>query len=269
MKKIGQIVLVLSLLLFTYHSVKIEETSPVLQETVKVDYTGKMNGKPKDETAGQTKSTLIGDVIILEKNLYATIEVEGWEQIKTWNLSYPFFDGDDTWILNQINDRIFELVRGEWMTDSVWVFSTEMTYEITYMDSRLVCVLFEGSASGSGYHGLSRGMIFDLKTGQLLSLDDFYDWAELKKIMRSAMDKDQLSVQIAGSDIWIEGDKKREYLEKYFVDPMHEEKDSRKYDTWFFIEDGYLCFITEPYPSVKEYTYVRWEVPLDMELWSL
>lgn len=135
MKKIGQIVLVLSLLLFTYHSVKIEETSPVLQETVKADYTGKMNGKPKDETAGQTKSTSIGDVIILEKNLYATIEVEGWERIKTWNLSYPFFDGDDTWILNQINDRIFELVRNEWMTDSEWVFSTEMTYEITYMNS--------------------------------------------------------------------------------------------------------------------------------------
>lgn len=118
MKKIGQIVLVLFLLLFTYHSVKIEETSPVLQETVKADYIAKMNGKQKDETAGQTKSTSIGDVIILEKNLYATIEVEGWERIKTWNLSYPFFDGDDTWILNQINDRIFELVRGEWMTDS-------------------------------------------------------------------------------------------------------------------------------------------------------
>lgn len=83
------------------------------------------------------------------------------------------------------------------------------------------------------------------------------------------MDKDQLSVQIARSDIWIEGDEKREYLEKYFVDPMQKEEDGRQYDTWFFIKNGYLWFITEPYPSVKEYTYVRWEVPLDIELWSL
>ena len=269
MKKIGQIVLSLSLLVFTYHFAKMEESSPVLQETVKADYIAKTNGKPKDETAGQTKSTSIGDIIILEKTLYATIEGEGWERIKTWNLSYPFFDGDDTWILGQINDRIFELVRDEGMEDSEWIFYTEMTYEITYMDSRLVSVLFEGSAGGNGYHGLSRGMNFDLKTGQFLSLDDLYDWAELKKMMRNAMEQEQLSVQIAGSDIWIEGDKKREYLEKSFVDPMQEEKDSRQYDTWFFIKDGYLYFITEPYPSVKEYTYVKWEVPLDIELWSL
>ncbi len=67
MKKIGQIVLVLSLLMYTYHSAKVEESYPVLQEAVKVDHTGKTNGKQKDETAGQTKSTLIGDVIILEK----------------------------------------------------------------------------------------------------------------------------------------------------------------------------------------------------------
>ena len=90
-------------MVFTYHFAKMEESSPVLQETVKADYIAKTNGKPKDETAGQTKSTSIGDIIILEKTLYATIEGEGWERIKTWNLSYPFFDGDDTWILGQIN----------------------------------------------------------------------------------------------------------------------------------------------------------------------
>lgn len=52
---------------------------------------------------------------------------------------------------------------------------------------------------------------------------------------------------------------KKEYLQKYFIDLLPKETYIRQDDTGFFIKDGYLYFITAPYPSCKQHTYVRWE----------
>ena len=53
----------------------------------------------------------------------------------------------DSWSNKLIG--VFELVRDEGMEDSEWIFYTEMTYEITYMDSRLVSVLLKGVLAGT------------------------------------------------------------------------------------------------------------------------
>lgn len=207
----------------------------------------------------QTVSTVIGDVTILEKSLYTTTQVEGSDLIRTWDLRYPFFDGNAIVVLDQINEQIYALVQEKQMLDSEWDFSTEMTYEVTYIDERFVSILFNGNVSGSGYSEGCWGMNFDLETGKLLSLEDFYEWEELETSLIEAMEQDRLSVQILKGYKLLEGEEKKEYLQKYFMELLPKEAYIRQDDTGFFIKDGYLYFITAPYPSCKQHTYVRWE----------
>lgn len=225
----------------------------------KADTRNTTGTEDKNEPAGQTVSTVIGDVTILEKALDTTIQVDGWDRIRTWNLRYPFFDGEAILVLDQINEQIYELVQENQMLDSEWVFSTEMTYEITYIDEYFVSILFEGSASGSGYSERSWGMNFDLETGKLLSLEDFYEWEELEESLEDAMEQDNLSVQILKGYMQLEGEEKKEYLEKYFMDLLRKDSEFRRDNTCFFIKEGYLYFIAAPYPSCKGDTYVKWE----------
>ena len=169
------------------------------------------------ETAGQICSTVIGNMEILEKSLQTTIEVEGWSRVGTWDLKYPYFNGDQVVLLREINNQIYEWVRDKNMVDSEDVYYTELTYEITYMDERFVSILFEGEGGGSSYYGYSHGMSFDLKTGELLSLTDFYEWPEWKDLMQNAMEQGQLSTQILRGYMELEEEENREYLEEYFI----------------------------------------------------
>lgn len=235
------------------------ENAAVTEAGHKADTRNTTGTEDKNEPAGQTVSTVIGDVTILEKALDTTIQVDGWDRIRTWNLRYPFFDGEAILVLDQINEQIYELVQENQMLDSEWVFSTEMTYEITYIDEYFVSILFEGSASGSGYSERSWGMNFDLETGKLLSLEDFYEWEELEESLEDAMEQDNLSVQILKGYMQLEGEEKKEYLEKYFMDLLRKDSEFRRDNTCFFIKEGYLYFIAAPYPSCKGDTYVKWE----------
>ena len=74
--------------------------------------------------------------------MQTTIEVEGWSRIRTWDLKYPYFSGDNAVLLGEINNQIYEWVRDKNMVDSEGVYYTELTYEITYMDERFVSILF-------------------------------------------------------------------------------------------------------------------------------
>lgn len=207
----------------------------------------------------KTVSTVVGEVTISEKSLNTAIQAEGSDRIRTWDLRYPYFDGEAVLALDQINAQVYALVQEKQMLDAEWVFSSEMTYEITYMDERFVSILFNGNVSGSGYSEGCWGMNFDLETGKLLSLEDFYEWEELEASLLEAVEQDRLSVWILKGYKLLAGEQKKEYLQKYFIDLLPKDAYIRQDDTGFFIKDGYLYFITAPYPSCKEYTYVRWE----------
>ena len=181
------------------------------------------------ETAGQIRSTVIGEVEILEKSLQTTIEVEGWSRVRTWDLKYPYFSGDQVVLLGEINNQIYEWVQDRNMVDSEGVYYTELTYEITYMDERFVSILFEGEGGGNSYYGYSHGMSFDLKTGELLSLTDFYEWSEWKNLMENAMEQGQLRTQILRGYMELEEDENREYLEEYFI-PLFQEDSYVKWE---------------------------------------
>lgn len=87
------------------------ENAAVTEAGHKADTRNTIDTEDKNEPAGQTVSTVIGDVTILEKALDTTIQVDGWDRIRTWNLRYPFFDGEAILVLDQINEQIYELVQ--------------------------------------------------------------------------------------------------------------------------------------------------------------
>lgn len=232
------------------------EIASFTQEPEKEDYASETDKEAENETAEQIRSTVIGDVEILEKSLQTTIEVEGWSRVRTWDLKYPYFSGDEVAFLGEINNQIYEWVREKNMVDSEGVYYTELTYEITYMDERFVSILFEGEGGGNSFYGYSHGMSFDLKTGELLSLTDFYEWSEWKNLMENAMEQGQLKTQILRGYMELEEDENREYLEEYFI-PLFQDTEKGNLD--FYIKDGYLYFITHAYPSCRADSYVRWE----------
>ena len=265
MKKIMQLVLVLMILICIYYYAKSEATTLLAQETGAEDYASETDREIEKETENemvrQIHPTVIGEVEILEKSIQANIEVEGWSRVRTWNLKYPYFSGDGAALLKKINNQIYEWVRERNMDDSEELYYIELTYEITYMDERIVSILFEGDGGGSSYYGNSHGMSFDLKTGELLSLTDFYEWSEWKDLMENAMEQDKLRTQILRGCTELEEDENMKYLEEYFIPLFQDDSDIGQNELDFFIKDGYLYFITQAYPSCREDSYVKWEVP--------
>ena len=126
----------------------------------------------------------------------------------------------------------------------------------------MVSILFEGDGGGNSYYGYSHGMSFDLKTGELLFLTDFYEWPEWKDLMENAMEQNQLRTQIFRGDMELNEDENRAYLEEYFISLF---QDIEQGNLDFYIKDGYLYFITHAYTLCREDSYVKWEVPLEIE----
>lgn len=273
MKKVMQITVVLVLLVCIYRYNQTGRDSYFIQKPEIENRTVKNNTKSGQEMIGEIRHTIVGDVEIIEKSFCAEDSVAdmdwigGTQLVTIWDMKYPYFRGDNLWLFERVNDSIFEFVITKVFNVSREVnHDIEQTYEITYMDERFVSILFEGSTSdGMSYSSYSRGMNFDLKTEELLSLEDFYTWSEWEKLMEDAMEQEQLSVQILEGYMEIDGEERKEYLEEYFIPLFREDFYIKQDNTYFYIKGGYLHFIAPPYPSCRQHTYVKWEVPLDME----
>lgn len=276
MKRVVQITVVLAVLVCIYRYNQMGDNF-TLDRKQRENCTFQNNTNTGYEIIGEVKHTIVGDVEIIEKSFCAEDSaadmdgIGGTQLVTTWNMKYPYFRGEHLWFLKRINDSIFEFVITKAFNGSREVIhDVEQTYEITYIDKRFVSVLFEGSTSGGmSYSSYSRGMNFDLQTEERLSLEDFYTWPEWKKLMEDAMEREQLSVQILEGYTKIDDEKRKEYLEEYFIPLFQEDSYIKQDNTYFYIKDGYLYFIAPPYPSCKQHTYVKWEVPLDMTFMNL
>lgn len=185
--------------------------------------------------------------------------MDGWTVRR--DLKYPYFTGGEKEETDKINEQIFQTIMRENMFVEDWVTYIEMTYEITFMDEQYLSILLEGNISrGGGYVEYSRGMNFDMSSGELLSLGDIYRWPLIQEAVKKAVEKDKLSVQEAKYDIWLEGEQKEEYLKTDFIDLFKEDSYLRTDKNCFFMRDGCLVFITEPLPSFRGNTYVGTEI---------
>ncbi|MDE7200170.1 MAG: hypothetical protein K2O15_15000 [Lachnospiraceae bacterium] len=235
--------------------------------------TNKSSEESGQEIIGEIRHTIVGDVEVIEKSFCAEDSVAdmdgigGTQLVTTWDMKYPYFRGEHLWFLKRVNDSIFEFVITQAFDGPREVIhDIEQTYEIAYMDERFVSVLFEGGTSEAmSYSSYSRGMNFDLKTEEILSMEDFYTWPEWEKLMEDAMEQEQLSVQILEGYMEIDGEERKEYLEEYFIPLFQEDSYIKQDNTYFYIKGGYLYFIAPPYPSCKQDTYVKWEVPLEIK----
>lgn len=81
----------------------------------------------------ETKSTVIGEMEVLEKSMYVEEEIasmDGW--VVTRDLKYPYFRGGDKKVIDRINEQIFQTIMRENMSVEDWVTYIEMTYDITF-----------------------------------------------------------------------------------------------------------------------------------------
>lgn len=93
---------------------------------------------------------------------------------------------------------------------------------------------------GGGYVEYSRGMNFDVESGELLSLEGIYEWPLIQEAVKKAVEKEKISVQVANHDIWLDGEQKEEYLKTDFMGLFEEDSNLRTDKNSFFIRGG--CF---------------------------
>ncbi|MDE7283960.1 MAG: hypothetical protein K2N85_10335 [Lachnospiraceae bacterium] len=135
MKKVIQIVLVMMVLVCIYRYTKSEATISLAQEPEKEDYAIETDREIENEPLEQIRSTVIGEVEILEKSIQANIEVEGWSRVRTWDLKYPYFSEGGS---NSKNSSIYENNKLDiWMgrygfTDTFEHNSGEINYFVDY-----------------------------------------------------------------------------------------------------------------------------------------
>ena len=268
MKKIMKILLhigagiMLSVFIYRYG----EAADSHLAEMTEVEKDVLPNRSNNDEVWNMTEDAenVIGEIEILEKSMYVEEEIasmDGW--IVTKYLKYPYFTGGSKKVTDRINEQIFQTVMHENMAVEDWVTYIEMTYEITFKDEQYLSFLLEGNVSrGGGYGEYSRGMNFDMESGELLSMEDICEWILIQEAVKKAVEKDNLSVQVGSRDIWLDGEQKEEYLKTDFMDLFKENSYLRTDKNRFFIRDGYLVFIAPSLPSFKGDTYIELEIAL-------
>lgn len=268
MKKIMKILLhigagiMLSVFIYRYG----EAADSHLAEMTEVEKDVLPNRSNNDEVWNMTEDAenVIGEIEILEKSMYVEEEIasmDGW--IVTKYLKYPYFTGGSKKVTDRINEQIFQTVMHENMAVEDWVTYIEMTYEITFEDEQYLSILLEGNVSrGGGYGEYSRGMNFDMESGELLSMEDICEWILIQEAVKKAVEKDNLSVQVGSRDIWLDGEQKEEYLKTDFMDLFKENSYLRTDKNRFFIRDGYLVFIAPSLPSFKGDTYIELEIAL-------
>ena len=198
MKKIMKILLhigagiMLSVFIYRYG----EAADSHLAEMTEVEKDVLPNRSDNDEVWNMTEDAenVIGEIEILEKSMYVEEEIasmDGW--IVTKYLKYPYFTGGSKKVTDRINEQIFQTVMHENMAVEDWVTYIEMTYEITFEDEQYLSILLEGNVSrGGGYGEYSRGMNFDMESGELLSMEDICEWTLIQEAVKNAtmaMDK--------------------------------------------------------------------------------
>ena len=102
-----------------------------------------------------------------------------------------------------------------------------------------------------------------MKSGKLLALSDFYEGAELKKLLEDGMKVGTITII---SDLPLDEDEKEEYFQAFLdgLGTYYETDDGligymNYADNFFFTEDG-ICLIGKPYPSTVEAMFIEMRI---------
>ncbi len=199
----------------------------------------------------------------------STVKVQKDVDVEIVDIEYPYLNDNLDVVARDINTQIYKFVFFTWgghcvLENDGYVTDIETRYGIPYVDDTLISIFFEtyGQEFGNYSEGCA-GRNFSLESGKLLALSDFYEVAELKKLLADGMKAGTVTII---SDFPLNADKKEEYF-KDFLDGMgtyYETDDGlmgymNYADNFFFTEDS-ICLIGEPYPSTVEAVLIEMKI---------
>jgi len=132
------------------------------------------------------------------------------------DFKYPLAQGGDTKVVKNINQTINDFVSTTTKVFMSYVnpqgnypvpgpFSLQSNYAIPYVSDQLVSLDFSGYEFTGGAHGLPLlgTFVFDLKTGQRLSLDDLFATQDYLKTLSGLAQADLKTRDISTDSGWI------------------------------------------------------------------
>lgn len=175
-------------------------------------------------------------------------------------VEYPYLNGEDAVSL-KINEQIFHILFDDCLSDDEWTDRADIAYEITYMDEKVLSIYFRGekqkgiSTDGGNFE---IGLNFNLESGELLRLADFYSMEEYQNLITNAVEQDKIGI---GNEIPAERENEcLTYMNSCFINYFIGDNSYIYETTNFFIREGKLCFLAEPLPSMNQLTIVEMEI---------
>ena len=188
-----------------------------------------------------------------------TVKLEKSTEEDTVMIQYPYLT-DENEISRRINEQIYNLLVPEGIEgNDGWADRADITFENTYVDDKVLSIYFTGyrdkgmSANGGNF---DIGLNFDLSTGELLRLSDFYSLSEIRDLLNDAITEDKLSIV----NVPLNENEFAEYVTNIFLENFEPDRYYINETNNFFIRKGRLYFLAEPYLSLAELTCIEMEI---------
>lgn len=170
-------------------------------------------------------------------------------------VKYPIICPETDEINEKINRQIFNMVISE---DLVKYKKNpnhmEISYEITFINEQALGVHFCGGGYLIGAPlFLDKGILFDLKTGEILDLNSFYELEDMKNIISDAWKKDEIQV-----DLPVKKNSQEEIVTGFVK--LFETKEYISQTDNFFIKDDIAYFIVPAPQSMRGYIYIMMDI---------
>lgn len=169
-------------------------------------------------------------------------------------IEYPTIDiENENDVVELINEQIYSIVIPE---DFGQYYSgqgeIEIYNETEIVGDKIISIHFTGHMSKWGsYAEYNKGLNFDLRTGKIISLTDYYTLADIREIVYAAKNSGELNSSGFAVD--------EEIVERFLV--LFDSDDYSNQTDNFFIQNNKLCFIVPPAKSMRQSSYV--EIDLD------
>lgn len=199
----------------------------------------------------------------------STVKVQKDVDVEIVDIEYPYLNDNLDVVARDINTQIYKFVFFPWgghfvLENDGYVTDIKIRYDIPYVNDTLISIFFETYGQEFGNYSEScAGRNFSLKSGKLLALSDFYEVAELKKLLENGMKVGTVTII---SDLPLNEDEKEEYFQAFLdgLGTYYETDDGligymNYADNFFFTEDG-ICLIGEPYPSTVEAMFIEMRI---------
>lgn len=182
-------------------------------------------------------------------------KLEKFTEEDSVDIAYPQFNADDE-ASHKMNEQIYHAMTADGiLEDDGYADRAEIKYEVPYADDRIISIYFTGyKGKGLGSENLDMGMNFDLSSGELLCLADFYGLKELRDLLENAVEEGKLSVTGLPLNDSEKADYIDSFLEEFDSDSFIDETEN------FYLQENRICFLAEPYPSMKQKVCLELEV---------